>query len=537
MNAPLPASWVGAAASEPFVSYSINYEDVILRRLFRGRRDGFFVDVGAQHPVTDNDLFGLYTLGWRGINIEPSPGYFALLKEQRPRDVNLQLVLSDVADAPLAFFEVEGSGLSTCDEEQAAACVAQGYSVTRHDVRGSTLRNVLNSVSVRHIDILKVDVEGLEESVLRGNDWEHYRPSVIVVEVTYPETPTRRPTGIRDSLEAIGYRHIHFDNLNDFFADAAFAVPPDALLPPNVFDNFVRRELVSLQEENASIRTNFHSAEDYAHALEAGQAALSSERDALRETLGHATGGLETLGRERLALQHSVGLLQRTLVQAETLVTLARRVAVASILGRSDHVRTLLAADPIHEHEKGRAMPEQGRELVTIAGESVTDGNTPSGSTALVPVDLRVEMIAAQLEASSEQNARLLNDMADLRHENRRQSAALRQTQGENLSLQRALGPSYAARDELLQLRETIASLQTQIGQNHRTLAADFDARVQAALSERMATMRGQVDRPEAPAHPVAADTQLLNAMLSSTSWRLTRPLRALRELFGSARQ
>ena len=65
----------------------------------------------------------------------------------------------------------------------------------------------------------------------------------------------------------------------------------------------------------------------------------------------------------------------------------------------------------------------------------------------------------AEIIGTSEQNARLLNDMADLRHENRRQFAALRQAQGENLSLQRALGPSYAARDELLLLRETIASL------------------------------------------------------------------------------
>ena len=118
MNAPAPDA--GTAATEPFVSYSINFEDVVLRRLFRGRDTGFFVDVGAEHPVVGNDFFGLYTQGWRGINVEPSPSYFALLQEQRPLDLNLQLALSDVAGQDLAYFEVEDTGLSTCDETQVA---------------------------------------------------------------------------------------------------------------------------------------------------------------------------------------------------------------------------------------------------------------------------------------------------------------------------------------------------------------------------------------------------------------------------------
>ena len=56
-------------------------------------------------------------------------------------------------------------------------------------------------------------------------------------------------------------------------------------------------------------------------------------------------------------------------------------------------------------------------------------------------------------------------------------------------------------------------------------------------MSERMGATAGQADGAGASAHQAAADTELLNAMLSSTSWRLTRPLRALRELFGPAQR
>ena len=534
-----------APADGPFISFSINYEDVVLRRLFRERGSGFFVDVGAEHPVVGNDFYGLYTRGWSGINIEPNPSYFALLQEQRPRDTNLQLALSDVAGQELTYFEVEDTGLSTCDETQVAACLAKGYAVKRHDVRSSTLKDVLDSVDVPHIDILKVDVEGLEEKVLLGNDWDRYRPSVIMVEVTYPQTSVRRPTGIRRSLEVLGYRHIHFDNLNDFFAEAGFAVPSDTTLPPNVFDNFITHDVVALREDNASIRTNFQTAETYAHALEAEHTSLGTERDALRaeraslqDALDHAAANVDALGREKTLLQRHGMALEKALGQEEAVAAAARRLAVAAILGRSGQLRTLLAADPAPEQEEGQAMPEQSRQLVTIAGEGVTEGR--ESPEPPVPVSIRAEMMAAQLQASNEENARHLNDNADLRHENRRLLASLRQAQGENLSLQRALGPSYATRDELFQLRETISALQTGLGQHHRAVSSDFEARVCAALDERIALLAVRDEPVNAPTQPDPAenpDTLLLNAMLASTSWRVTRPLRALRSLFGATRK
>ena len=534
-----------APADGPFISFSINYEDVVLRRLFRERGSGFFVDVGAEHPIVGNDFYGLYTRGWSGINIEPNPSYFALLQEQRPRDTNLQLALSDVAGQELTYFEVENTGLSTCDETQVAACLAKGYAVKRHDIRSSTLKDVLASIDVPHIDILKVDVEGLEERVLLGNDWDRYRPSVIMVEVTYPQTSMRRPTGIRRSLEALGYRHVHFDNLNDFFAEAGFAVPADMTLPPNVFDNFIMHDIVALREDNASIRTNFQAAETYAHALETEYASLEVERDALRaeraslhDALGHAAADVDALGREKTLLQRHGTVLEEALDQKDAVAAAARRFAVAAILGRSGQLRSLLAAGSEPEQEEGQAMPEQSRQLVTIAGEGVTDGREPPEPP--MPVGIRVEMMAAQLQASNEENGRHLNDVADLTHENRRLLASLRQAQGENLSLQRALGPSYAIRDELFQLRETIAALQTELGQHHRAMSSDFEARVCAALDERIALLamrNGPVEAPTQPDPAESPDTVLLNAMLASTSWRVTRPLRALRSLFGAARR
>ena len=77
---------------DSFTSYSLNFEDVILHRLFPVSQTGFYVDVGAGHPRFENDMYALYQRGWRGINIEPNRGFHAQLMQERPRDINLRLL-------------------------------------------------------------------------------------------------------------------------------------------------------------------------------------------------------------------------------------------------------------------------------------------------------------------------------------------------------------------------------------------------------------------------------------------------------------
>jgi hypothetical protein len=56
------------ATPPPFLSYSANHEDVLLNRLFGTQQHGFFVDVGAAHPLFENDTRALYERGWHGTS-------------------------------------------------------------------------------------------------------------------------------------------------------------------------------------------------------------------------------------------------------------------------------------------------------------------------------------------------------------------------------------------------------------------------------------------------------------------------------------
>ncbi len=69
------------------ISYAQNREDIIIDAFFKGKSSGFYVDVGANHPVVDSVTKLFYQKGWNGINIEPNPRMASLLIADRPRDI------------------------------------------------------------------------------------------------------------------------------------------------------------------------------------------------------------------------------------------------------------------------------------------------------------------------------------------------------------------------------------------------------------------------------------------------------------------
>ena len=310
--------------SGPFTSYSLNFEDVILHRLFPGTENGFYVDVGAGHPRFENDTFSLYQRGWRGINIEPNQGFHAALMEERPRDTNIRTVLSDSFGDVCTYHELDGSGLSTCDAEQAAAHQAIGLDVVKRKFPAKTLSSILSEAGVMDINILKVDVEGFEEKVLAGNDWERFRPDVVLIEATYPENPIRRPTNIPIFLKERGYRHVHFDGLNDFYLEGGFEAPPGLSLPPNVFDRFVPHQIAELRVQVDSLSKHLKAAEEYALSLETEVKSLRNQAGANKEVAGALQNEVELLRSRASAdkehasyLQCEIQLLGVKLVNAE----------------------------------------------------------------------------------------------------------------------------------------------------------------------------------------------------------------------------
>jgi FkbM family methyltransferase len=488
----------GASRDEdPFISYSLNFEDVILHRLFPVNRTGFYVDVGAGHPRFENDTFSLYQRGWRGINIEPNHGFHAALIEERHRDINLRVVLSDSVGGTLTYYELNGSGLSTCDAKQAAVYQASDRDVVLREVPVTTLANVIAEAGIDRINILKIDVEGFEEKVLNGNDWERFRPDVVVVEATYPESPIRRPTKILSAMEQRGYRHVHFDGLNDFFLEHEFAAPEGLALPPNVFDRFVPHQIVDLRSQVESLRTNSTAAEEYTlslrtHLDEALReiADLRSQVESLRtnstaseEYALSLQTHLDEALREIADLRSQVESLRTNFTAAEE-YTLSLRTHLDEALRAAD----ALAVENRRIGHQTAHLTSENRRLYR-AGEQMR--------TELLFLNQLLEPLHAMAEKMEQQRRCHENELAGAKNE---LAGAKNELAGAKNELAGAKNELAGARNELASVKNELAGAKNEL----------------AGARNELASVKNEL---------TFANARLASAYLSRC-WRLTAPLR-----------
>jgi FkbM family methyltransferase len=220
------------------ISYGFNFEDVYIQRLFPGKKDGFYIDVGAAHPTEGSVTRHFYDLGWRGINIEPQQAYIQQLKRERTRDINLQLAVGS-REEERTFFSLDGKGGSTFDPVNANRGSAMGFNVAKQTLPMTTLRKVCETYVKGPIDFLKIDVEGWEQQVIEGADWRRFRPMLVLAEATVPFSSEPAFHGWEPLLLQAHYMFAFFDGLNRYYLRSEDAHLASRLaVPVNVFDDF-----------------------------------------------------------------------------------------------------------------------------------------------------------------------------------------------------------------------------------------------------------------------------------------------------------
>jgi hypothetical protein len=187
-------------------------EDLVIMRLLGEREHGFYVDVGAHHPARHSNTFLLYRRSWRGINIDATPGSMELFFRMRPRDINVEaLVAAD--GAPRPFHMLSEPALNTAAPELAALRPTENrrYKVAETvTLTPRTLAAILDEYlpNGQSIDLMSVDVEGLDLDVLVSNDWSRYRPELLLVELLGTELEEIERHEIVRFLRSKGYRPI-----------------------------------------------------------------------------------------------------------------------------------------------------------------------------------------------------------------------------------------------------------------------------------------------------------------------------------------
>ena len=226
-----------------YISYGQNAEDIVLMRVFSGQRNGFYIDVGAGDPLFGSITKNLYEkLNWAGINIEPNPTIYNKLVTERPRDINVACGVSD--DKGNVKFTVLKDdwawGLSTFDRKLADGYKKKGLETESITVPIRTLNDILNEHQPKQIDLLKVDVEGWEDKVMKSIDLSKWRPRVILIEATVPTTTKQSHNKWEHLLIAAGYIQTLFDGLNRFYClKTDKKLMKELSIPANTFDRFI----------------------------------------------------------------------------------------------------------------------------------------------------------------------------------------------------------------------------------------------------------------------------------------------------------
>lgn len=170
-------------------SFSQHGEDTIIQALIGGRRQGFYVDIGGSHPFRINNTYALYRAGWSGVVVDPIPHFRWLYRIWRSRDTFLNVGIGR-STGNLTYYEMMPSVLSTFDKptvdkmiEEDRAKILRTYAVDVLSVNDMLAAHT----SGKQIDLLSIDVEGLDYEILSALDFDRFLPAILCVEFNSPE--------------------------------------------------------------------------------------------------------------------------------------------------------------------------------------------------------------------------------------------------------------------------------------------------------------------------------------------------------------
>jgi FkbM family methyltransferase len=217
-------------AEKAALSYAQQGEDLILSNIlhdFLGLWPVAYLDVGAHHPVVNNNTFLFYERGYRGVLVEPNPDLWELLSGVRTRDVLIRGGIGiDGKDSEADYYVINtNSALNTFSKEMADSYPArsEGKISVKKVIRLPLLD--INGLMQKHWGgaphLLSVDTEGFELPILKSIDWKRYRPPVVCVDtLEFATRHLHRPT--LEFMAARGYDVRGATFVNTIFVDRRY---------------------------------------------------------------------------------------------------------------------------------------------------------------------------------------------------------------------------------------------------------------------------------------------------------------------------
>jgi len=172
--------------------YSQHGEDIYLaNHIFNNKSNGFYIDIGASHPMRISNTYLFYKHGWAGVVIEPISRLIKLHRFWRPRDIQIQAIVGSMNMTVTKFFYLYPSVLSTINQETAAEHLRTGtaHIIEEQNLPVLSLDQIITDFvppSVT-IDFLNIDVEGADIAIASQLIETAIKPpTVVCIEANTP---------------------------------------------------------------------------------------------------------------------------------------------------------------------------------------------------------------------------------------------------------------------------------------------------------------------------------------------------------------
>ncbi len=182
--------------------------------------NGYYVDVGSNHPIFISNTYLLYRKGWRGICIDANKKLIDKYKYYRPRDVAVCTLVSDL-DSTRDFYLIENDVLSTTEIENLEYPKKNNLEIKKIEVQTSTLTSILKTHGAPgNFDLLTIDAEEHDFHVLKSLDFSLYSPKLIVLEDETFSLESSPENEIYQYLISNRYEFLGFISKNLYFKRA-----------------------------------------------------------------------------------------------------------------------------------------------------------------------------------------------------------------------------------------------------------------------------------------------------------------------------
>jgi len=204
-------------------------QDIIAYLFFKGKNEGFYIDIGAKDGVSGSTTFWAEQAGWKGICVEPQKSTFEKMKKVRKCSL-YNCAVSNKSQENVEFITFPNinfrSGLAGTMTENHIIEAKKFSNMEKDFVSTKTFGDIMADFeNVNFIDFLSIDTEGHEMQVLESIDFTKFKFGLITIE-------TQDGSDVVRYIENNGYKKFMVAGSDCLFVPKDYDIPISCAIYP-----------------------------------------------------------------------------------------------------------------------------------------------------------------------------------------------------------------------------------------------------------------------------------------------------------------